>query len=583
MKTMKHIKTLFTALLLTLLALPSLARQDAALPDLAPREVEITGDLSISFPALRRQPIVGFNPPPRVPDIPGNRQPFTEAYAQRSADLPPSPLQPPEPPQVSAIERRIAAEGLIAARLGAYLDRSLKADVTMLQTESTTALLDIDYFGTDGQDLVVSGTNVTTGRDAFSAGVDLEHRTGPMVLGIGGSGFRSSYGLFGAIPGAASPASADPGRVVSGFEGSLSTGTRSGSRNRLSLETTVGITNVDSDLFDPAVRIDPATEREAGYVELDLDTAFPIRDGEIRINADGSSMGLDSASFPGSTVRSGIASAEFAWQYSAKLFISAGAAYLGFNSDSQTGIDPNRSLSYVAPIAGVEYLVSEAISVKAVARPVMTSGLLKDVLSDSPIVMDEPIVLPSIATLDARLGLHIQSELFTASIAGGWRDQPFRRIAYDLAGSNRGYASGYPALDYRSADVIFSSVDASIIPFRGLQIGVDALWQQTTLAATSEQAPYVSPLVFGGFIALSMMNGDLESRLEVVHEASRQSDLAGTTDIPSFTSVNAMISWFFHQNYGLTSGVRDLGSDPQYWRGYAYESNVFFLGFRYRW
>ena len=48
-------------------ALPAQARQD--LPDLAPREVEITGDLTIAFPTLRRQPIVGFNPPPRVPDM----------------------------------------------------------------------------------------------------------------------------------------------------------------------------------------------------------------------------------------------------------------------------------------------------------------------------------------------------------------------------------------------------------------------------------------------------------------------------------------------------------------------------------
>lgn len=580
---MKTMKTFFSVLLLCLFALPSLARQDAALPDLAPREVEITGDLTISFPALRRQPIIGFNPPPRVPDIPGNRQPYTEAYAQRSADLPPSPLQPPEPPQVSAIERRVAAEGLIDARLGAYLDRSLQADVTMLQSESTTALLDLDYFGTDGQDLVVSGSNVTTGRDVFSAGARLEHRTGPMVLGVGGSGFRSSYGLYGAVPDPGSPARADAGRVVSGFEGMVSTGTRAGSRNRLSLQATAGITNVNSELFDPAVRIDPATEREAGYLELDFDSAFPIRDGEIRLNAEGSSMGLDTSGFPGSTVRSGIASAELAWQYSANLFIQAGAAFLGFNTDSQTGVDPNRSLSYLAPVVGIEYLVSDAVSLKALARPVMSSGLLKDILADSPVVIDEPILLPSMATLDARLGLHVQSELFTAAIAGGWRDQPFRRIAYEPSVSNRGYSTGYPALDYRSTDVIFSTVDVSVIPFRGLQVGLDALWQQATLAATSEQAPYVSPLVFGGFISLSIMEGDLETRVEFVHESSRQSDVAGTTDVPSFTSVNAMVSWFFHQNYGLTSGVRDLGSDQEYWRGYAYESNVFFLGFRYRW
>lgn len=580
---MNVMKAFFIAILLCLPALPTLARQDVALPDLAPREVEITGDLTISFPALRRQPIVGFNPPPRVPDIPAGREPFTELYAQRSADLPPSPLQPPEPPQVSAIERRMAAEGLLDARVGAYLDRSLNADVTLLQSENTTALLDVDYFGTDGQDLVVSGTNVTTGRDAFRAGIDLEQRAGALAIGIAGSGFRSSYDLFGAVPDAGSPALADPKRTTSGFEGTLSLGTRSGARNRMRLEATTGLTNVNSELFDPAVRIDPASDREAGFLHLDLDTAFPIRDGEIRIKAVGSSMGLDTPGFPGSTVRSGLSTAELSWQYSARLMVNAGAAYLGFNSDAQTSLEPARSLSYFAPIAGVEYLVSDAVSVKAMARPIMSSGLLRDIISEVPVVMDEPVLLPSIATLDARLGVHVQAEVFTATVSGGWRDQPFRRVAYQPAGSIRGYGSGYPALDYRSTDVLFSAVDVSVIPFRGLQIGLDALWQQATLAATSEQAPYVSPLVMGGFVSLSMMDGDLETRLELHHESSRQADLSGSVDVPSFTTVSAMVSWFFHQNYGLTTGVRDLGGDPQFWQQYSYESNVFFLGFRYRW
>jgi len=568
---------------LVFVAAPASARQDAALPDLAPRQVEITGDLTIAFPALRRQPIVGFNPPPRVPDIPSNRTPFTEAYAQRSADLPPSPLPPPDPPQVSAIERRVAANGLIDARVGAYLDRSLTTDATLIQTDATTLLFDLDYFGTDGQDLIVSGSGLKTGRDEVAGGFNLEQRAGALIVGLDGSAFRSSYGLFGAVPEAGSPARANPERVVDGYEGAISFSSRPGSRNRLHIKTSAGGSSVDSDIFDPAVRIDPATEREASFIELDAGAAFPIRDGEIRLGARGSTMGLDSGSFPGNSVRSGLATAEVAWQYSAKLSIRAGGAVMGFDSDQQTLTDPSRSLSYVAPILGMEYLLSESISLEALARPTMSSGLYRDALRQTPIVMDEPLVLPSIATLDARMGLSVQTEVITVNIAGGWRDQPFRRIAYDPVLSTRGYASGYPRFDYRSTDVLFSSVDLSVIPFRGLQVGVDVLWQQAQLAATSEQAPYTSPLIFGGFVSLSLLNGDLESRVDFLHETGRYSDLAGTQEIPALTSVSAMISWFFHPNYGMTTGVRDMGSNPQFWRDYIYESNVFFIGFRYRW
>lgn len=568
---------------MVLIALPAEARQDAALPDLAPRQVEITGDLTIAFPALRRQPIVGFNPPPRVPDIPSNRLPYTEAYAQRSADLPPSPLQPPDPPQVSAIARRISADGLIDARIGAYLDRSLAADVTLVQSEATTLLYDLDYFGTDGQDLIVRGTPMTTGRDFFRTGFDLEQRAGALILGLDGSGFRSSYGLFGAIPDPAGPAQANASRVFSGYDGALSLSSRPGARNRLHLTTTAGSSTLDSDVFDPAVRIDPTTNREAAYVELDAGAAFPVRDGEIRFQALGTTMGLDAASFPGSTVTFGMASAELAWQYSSKLLVRAGAAVMGFDSDQQTPTDPSRSLSYLAPIIGFEYLVSEAISVEAIARPIMSSGRFDEVMRDNLIVADEPLMLPSMATLDARVGMRMQSEMVTIGLAGGWRDQPFRRIAFEPAAAARGYASGYPSLGYRSTDVIYSTVDVTIIPFRGLQIGLDALWQQAELAATGDLVPYTSPYVFGGFVSLGLLNGDLESRIEFAHETSRHADLARTQEIPAFTSVSAMVSWFFHRNYGITSGVRDMGGNPQFWRNYTYESGVFFVGFRYRW
>ncbi len=568
---------------LVLLAAPVEARQDASLPDLAPRQVEITGDLTIAFPALRRQPIVGFNPPPRVPDIPSSRIPYAEAYAQRSADLPPSPLQPPEPPQVSAIERRLGANGLIDARLGAYLDRSLTADVTLVQTDETTLLYDLDYFGTDGLDLVVGGTPLTTGRDFFQTGFDLEQRAGALILGLDGSGYRSSYGLFGAIPDAAGPALANASRVFNGFEGALSLSSRPGSRNRLHLTTSVGASSVDTDVFDPAVRIDPTTNREATYVELDAGVAFPIRDGEIRFQALGTAMGLDSSSFPGSTVTSGMATAELAWQYSSKLFIRAGAAIMGFDSEQQTLVDPSRSLSYLAPIVGLEYLISEAISLEALARPVMSSGRFNEVMRENPIVADEPLMLPSIATVDAKVGMRMQSELVTIGVAGGWRDQPFRRVAFEPGPNTRGYTSGYPSLTYRSTDVIYSTFDLTIIPLRGLQIGLDALWQQAKLAGTGEQAPYTSPLVFGGFVSLGLLNGDLESRVEFSHETNRHADLGKTQEIPAITSISAMFSWFFHRNYGITTGVRDMGGDPQFWRNYAYESNVFFLGFRYRW
>ncbi|MDE2995437.1 MAG: TonB-dependent receptor, partial [Bacteroidota bacterium] len=549
--------------LLLLCASPVLAQQ-TELPDLAPREVEITGDLTISFPALRRQPIVGFNPPPRVPDIPYSHQPYTEAHAQNSADLPASPLQAPDPPQVSAIERREPMSGLIDARVGAYLDRQFKADISLINSSSTTALINLDYFGTDGQDLIVSGTPLTTGRDHVSGALSLEQRAGPMVVDLSGSGLRSSYGLFGAIPAAGSPALADPDRLVTGFEAGLGLHNRPGARTRLGLNARTGVGRMKSSLFDPAVRLDPATEREMGHVTLEARAAFPVRDGEILFGGDATTTGLDTPAFPGSTVRSAMAWIQVTWQYSSSITLKGGAALLGYDGQSQTGADPARSTTWIAPIAGIDWNLSESTHLFASLRPTMDTGLMTGVARSQPVLMDEPILLPSVTTLDARIGLQVQTEMATASVSGGWRDEPFRRYAFETGTPNRGYVSGYPALGYGASTVVFSQLDVSVIPFTGFQIGVDMLWQQPRLDTTNDAVPYASPLVVGGFASLGLLDGDLEALVEWVHEASRPADLTGSTKIPALTRVNALVSWFFHKNYGMTTGIRDLGGDQQY-------------------
>ena len=558
-------------------------QQDTVLPDLAPREVEITGDLAISFPALRRQPIAGFNPPPRVPDIPADREPYTEAYTQRSAALPPSPLIPPDPPQISGMAQRTPAGGQIEARIGAFLDRRIAAQATLVRTRKTTALLDVDYFGSDGHDVTVGGADATSGRDAYRGSLGLEHRTGALVMNLEAEGFRRSYGLFGAVPGAATISRPNPARKFGGYEGRVSFASAPDAAIQFRWETRTGRSHVQTDLFDPALRRDPATKREAGFAGTTFRVDLPVFDGNLRLSADAIGTGLDEASFPGGTVRSGLFSAEFSRKVSARLSAGAGATILGFDSRSQTGRDPARQLAYVAPIVDIAYAASSTVTVEAAVRSMMSSGYLRDIMEEVPVVMDEPVMLPSIATLDARLGVHFESKVASARVSGGWRDQPFHRLAAEPDAPLRGYTEGYPALSYRSADVLFSSVDLSMLPMEGLQIGLNALWQDATLASTGSSVPYVSPLAIGGFISLNLLGGDLESRLSLRYEASRTADTAGTIDVPSVTRINAQVAWFFHSNYSIMTGVRDLGPSQEFWRNYAYESTAFFLGLRYRW
>ena len=559
------------------------ARQDVILPDLVPREIEITGNLSIIFPNLRRQPIVGFNPPPRVPDISPDRRPFTEAYKQPSADLPPSPLVAPEPPDVAAISRRLPLSGVIDVSAGRYLDRSVSADVTLLSSEKTTALLRGRYFGTDGHDVTVGGQSVNSGRNIFDGSLELERRAGPVTIGVSGSAFSRSYRLFGATPTPGVLSKISPKRRFSGFDGTLSLNSSPGSRVTLRSSVTAGRSHMDTQVFDPALRIDPSTDSDEGFINVAALLSIPVRDGSIDISGHGTSSGLDENSFPGTTVKSGLVQVALRYLYSSKMELLIGGAVLGFSSEPQGASPQSRSLSYFAPVLRATYFLSSSVQLDAGTSPNLDGSLMKDVMMLSPFLMDEPSLLPSLTSIDANVGIRVQTELFSASARAGWRDRPYFRYPVQSDVSVRGYLAGYSALGYAATDEYYATGDISVIFSPGIQAGVDFTTRNASVSSTNMDVPYLSPLIIGGFVVAGMMDGDLEMRLRVEHEASRTMDIGATNKVPAMTNVHLSGSYFFHDNYGFTAGIRNLGSGPKFWDAYEFESNAFYLGARYRW
>lgn len=89
-------------LLLTVLTVPSVAQQqdteNSLLPEIDPQDIEIRSQFKARFPGIRRQPILGFDPTPRVYQVDPNRQPFMETQEQVVANLPVSELSRPNPP-----------------------------------------------------------------------------------------------------------------------------------------------------------------------------------------------------------------------------------------------------------------------------------------------------------------------------------------------------------------------------------------------------------------------------------------------------------------------------------------------------
>ncbi|MBO6794029.1 MAG: hypothetical protein JJ895_08965 [Balneolaceae bacterium] len=77
--------------------------QNTLLPEINPQDIEIRSEFRARFPGLRRQPILGFNPKPRVFQIDPNRMPFMESRDQAVANISITQLDRPEPPARSVL------------------------------------------------------------------------------------------------------------------------------------------------------------------------------------------------------------------------------------------------------------------------------------------------------------------------------------------------------------------------------------------------------------------------------------------------------------------------------------------------
>ncbi len=100
-------------------------RQDAAenslLPAIDPQDIEIRSEFRARFPGLSRQPILGFNPKPRIYTISPDRMPFMETPEEAVASIIVSQLSLPAAPPKRKIEMPARSNIYVKAGLGSFL------------------------------------------------------------------------------------------------------------------------------------------------------------------------------------------------------------------------------------------------------------------------------------------------------------------------------------------------------------------------------------------------------------------------------------------------------------------------------
>ena len=102
--------------------------QNTLLPEINPQDIEIRSEFKANFPGLRRQPILGFNPRPRVFQIDPNRMPFLESREAAVSGISVTALDRPEEPakNVWVTPRRPKGTGQLG--MGWFVSPELKVN-----------------------------------------------------------------------------------------------------------------------------------------------------------------------------------------------------------------------------------------------------------------------------------------------------------------------------------------------------------------------------------------------------------------------------------------------------------------------
>lgn len=576
------------AILGVLLVVPSALAQETqnqnepALPDIAPRVVEIRGQLEISLPSLQRQPLSGFNPPPRVATIPRDRIPYMEEYKQESVDLPNSPLNAPEPPPVASLIALQPRYGQIEASAGRYFSRAVRFRTEWPVSDAAAIYSRLDYHGSDGHEPKESLDNATASFDLLDAMVGLQFHARTVAVGGEVDGFLNKYRVYGAAPALNAPVRDEPPtRDGRGGGGTLwlrtqaSTGVDLDARIRLA----TGTFETDALGDTPVGGLEEAFIRKEnifqGRAMLDLPLAG--RQG-LRGDMQFTGLGFDERAIGESVwMLDGAGGVQLALQRTLEL---RGLARIMSYSAGNDG--PH---SFVSPDLRLDFYPTTGVQLYAANRPRAEHHTTASLYRDSPYLVDEPVVQPTIYTMDARGGGRIILGVFEADLHAGYSRSPnflFFRRASDL--ESNGYASGLVTAQYDNAEITYVGGDVAVNLPAGLNASAGITVRDGTLTELDEEIPYFGPIVGRGALSYSFAQGRGFLQATTTYESARRVDVGDSFKLGDYFDLDFMASYDITESIGALVRLENLSAGYlERWELHEESPFVVGVGIRARW
>ena len=582
------------ALLLGLLlaaALPWVAQaQDTTgtvVPTIAPREVEIRGTLEVSLPSLRRQPLVGFNPPPEVPRPPANRRPFLERYKQASSDLPASPLGRPEPPSALGASYP-PAQGQVESLVGRYFSRAVNARLQAPLSDNAGFFLRADYRGSDGHEPFDDLPDVNAPFDALEGLAGIQTSGRQWAAGFRLGGFVESFDLYGlqpfTLPSDLSLLSRIERRGRGGV-GAATLSTLDEAPVEARLDLRYGATRYEiEDVSDTAsggdLLLTSNLEHSEQRFEADTDISYPIPAGDAWFEGlvSTATLGDDFGSYSAFEAGGGLQ-----FEVNATLSLRLGARLLGVYSDTALPRSTAESTrrGYLAPDVRAEYLPVPGLRLYAHNRPGVEANAMADVYRQNPYLIPRPELRPTIRPIDAEVGGNYFAGPVQLAARGGFQHMP--QYLYFEAVSDAGNW-GLTSLRYGEANVFHIGGSISVVLPGGLHAMAGLTLRNGRLPDDDVDIPYFAPVV--GEATLSYSFAESRGLLQMTghFEGTRYVDRRQVREVGSYIDLDVEASYKVTTLLGVVFRVENIsGSDNARWEHYPESPVLIGAGMRVSW
>ncbi|MFV1981194.1 MAG: TonB-dependent receptor, partial [Rhodothermia bacterium] len=578
------VKAIFVAALVLFVVasteLHAQSRADTLLPDLAPREVEILGDLEIAFPSLRRQPLTGFNPPPRIFQVPRGRRPYAGEYKQESASLPGSSLIRPATPPATISVGQNPQQGEFIVGVGSYLSREIRGVAAFDLSKAVRANIDLLHDGYDTFKPFSDSANadVEAPFRNFDGTAGIEYNLGASTLGIDLSGFSRKYNMYGLQPDTST--SNRPDRDGQGFE--LAGIYEGGSTTALPfvIEASLGSDRYKTTTAGDLVEI----ESKESLFDVAGETRVKISSRDVRLDGAIGRRSLDDGIDPSTNVMGYDLGGDLVLNIGAKSTLRLGAQVQGYSSSKgHVGDSLESSKLYIAPRIEYRNPIAPGLEIYAANTPVARHTSQRGIYQINPFVGDGPLVLPELSAINLEAGIVYYTGPLRLSARGGYAMYE-NYLFFDPDSSRLGAFSGiiYDA-QYGNVDTYLFGGDVSLAFPGSFSLGVTADWKGATLD-TDQEVPYFPNFESGIRATYTFAEDRAIVQADGKYIGTRFTDRGGTNELSGYLDLSALASYYVTPRIGIYVRAKSItGERFERWVGYPAANWIVMGGVRLRW